>query len=253
MDFDGVRDFVVYASGSVYSTVYNAVYLFRGRTFELDTTLPSMNLHGYGIYQADSTTKQIRISNTCESYRDVGCYRAYSFAKGAFREVESLQAFDDFYEPYYTEIVHVLSSQKSHTVDTKYIVNAQREDFGAEFSFEFKDGNKVYLLLDENHTDTTLSFFYADANHTAMEHYVNDRSANAYTLDTRNPKETTLSFRSKQTHYILYQKNRGKKITEVGLVVQKGTQRVKHKGILSTRTGDLRRLKDEIVSIKRKQ
>jgi hypothetical protein len=35
--------------------------------------------------------------------------------------------------------------------------------------------------------------------------------------------------------------------------VQKGTQRVKHKGILSTRTGDLRRLKDEIVSIKRKQ
>ena len=252
MDFDGVRDFVIYASGSVYDTGNNAVYLSKGRTFEMDTTLPSMNLHSCGIYQADSTTKQIRISDQCESYHHQ-CYTLFSFREGAFRWVESLQAFDDYYEPYYTQFVYTRSGRKPPSRDTKYVVNAQREDFSAEFSFGFKDSNKVYLLLDEDHTDTTLSFFYTDANHTSMEHYVNDRSANAYTLDTRNPKETTLSFRSKQTHYTLYQKNRGKKITEVGLVVQKGTQRVKHKGILSTRTGDLRRLKDEIVSIKRKQ
>jgi hypothetical protein len=167
--------------------------------------------------------------------------------------VESLQAFDDYYEPYYTQFVYTRSGRKPPSRDTKYVVNAQREDFSAEFSFGFKDGNKVYLLLDENHTDTTLSFFYTDANNLAMKYYVNKRSANAYILDTRNPRKTTLDFSSGRVHYTLYQKNRGKRITEVGLIIQKGTQKVKHKGILSTHTGDLRRLKDEIVCIKRKQ
>jgi len=246
-NFDGNRDILIYADGY---TAHNTLYLYKNNTFVKDETLPHFNLNGWGIYKVDKKNKKITISNTCESYRDLGCYRVFEYRDGKFEEEESLQAYDDMYEPYYTEIKHIIENSKKSITKSKYIVNKEQKDFAAEFEFVLSNKEKVYLLLDEVRHDMTLMFFHTGIDNVAFDAYPT-RSLGVFVLDMSNPKQTTLKFKTKTASYTIYQKNRGTKIKELGIIIEKRNKSKKLIGVPSSRVGDLRKLNRDIVNITR--
>ncbi len=256
-NFDGKRDILVYASNyytSSYDYVDNMLYLYNDNTFTKDETLPHFNLNGWGIYKPDQKSKRITIPTSCESYRDIGCYTVFEYLDGKFEETESLLAFDDYYEPYYTVIKHTKEAVngRKKIYENKYIVNKEQKDFEAEFSFELSSQKRVYLLLDEKKHDTTLSFFYTNMDNVAIETFISGRSKKSYVLDTVNPKKTTLKFQTENTSYTIYQKNRGEKVKEVGIIINKHGKSKKYTGVFSSKIGDLRKLNKDIVCITRR-
>jgi len=254
-NFDGYGDILVYASGSVDGTVQNTLYLYKDNSFVKDETLPHFNLNAWGIYKADQKSKRVTISTLCESYRDIGCHTVFGYLNGKFEETEWIQAFDDYYEPYYTLIKHTKEAinGRKRISEIKYIVNKERKDFEAEFAFELPNQKRVYLLLDEESTEMTLSFFYTDMSNVAIEAFISGKSEKSYTLNTTNPEKTTLKFQTENTSYTIYQKYRGKKIKEVGIIISKHGKSKKYIGLLSSRIGDLRRLNRDIVCITRRK
>jgi hypothetical protein len=137
--------------------------------------------------------------------------------------------------------------------ESKYIINREQKDFEAEFEFELPNQKRVYLLLDEENTEMTLSFFYTTMNHVAIEAFISGKSKKSYILDTANPEKVTLKFQTENTSYTVYQKNRGEKIKEVGIIISKHGKSKKYTGLLSSRIGDLRELNKDIVCITRRK
>jgi len=92
-NFDGHRDILVYASGSVYDTIQNTLYLYKSNSFVKDETLPHFNLNAWGIYKADQKSKRVTISTLCESYRDIGCHTVFGYLNGKFEEITFEEAY----------------------------------------------------------------------------------------------------------------------------------------------------------------
>jgi hypothetical protein len=246
-DFDGKKDFLIYSNGSVYKPIDNNLYLLRGNNFKKETSLPGFR--NVDIYEVDSIKKQIKIYVLCGTYIDFKCYRVFKFKNGKFEETETQKAYDDYYDPYYTQFIYKVKIKDKFVVKKEsFIVNATHKDFKSEFSFELKDGKRIYLLLDEAHTETFLSFFYTNKEYKAIKSSTSSRCK--YMLKI-TPNKTTLSFKADGAFYTIYQKQGGKKITKVGLIIKKGAKSKKVVGLSSTISGDLRKLSKEITNIRR--
>ena len=123
-----------------------------------------------------------------------------------------------------------------YEIEKTLIDNApQNSDIKYSFTLE-KNTNRVYLVLDEYQTDPYLVFAYAKSSRVLID----EECATPMTLNTLNPKESTLSFSCADTDYTIYQKYRGTKIQSVSLQIKKGDNIELLRGELSSLRGDLR-------------